>query len=376
VLQLPPRIERILILGTTPLAVELVAAIRSQPHCHYAVVGAVGEGADVQRIGCPVLGTSDDLPQILAHVKPDRIVIAMGEQRGRLPVHHLVQARISNGVRVDGGERFYEHLTGKLAIDSLTPSRFIFTEDFRPSAVTLGIARIISVVVAVLGLVFLSPLLALMALAIRLDSPGPILFVQERIGQGGRPFKLFKFRTMRPARRTHSEWVRDNDDRITRVGRWFRKFRFDELPQFINVLLGDMNLVGPRPHPHSNLEMFSLVSRNVPQCGEQIPYYTLRCMIRPGITGWAQVRYRYANDLGEEMEKLRYDLYYVKHHSFWLDMRVLFETVKVVVMGHRVGTETPHAAPMLQHSATAETSAVKAALTPAPKVLASNVATP
>jgi len=144
---------------------------------------------------------------------------------------------------------------------------------------------------------------------------------------------------MHPAPGKTSEWVRDNGERITRVGRWLRKFRLDELPQFVNILRGDMNLVGPRPHPASNFELLVLVSRNAPEHGEAIPYYSLRSLVRPGVTGWAQVRYRYANDLEEEIEKMRYDLYYIKHQSLWLDLRILFDTAKIVLAGSRSGSD-------------------------------------
>ena len=186
---------------------------------------------------------------------------------------------------------------------------------------------------ALVGLVALSPVIGAIAIAIRLDSPGPVLFVQERVGRAGRRFLLLKFRTMYVTDAAHSEWARDNADRITRVGLWLRRFRLDELPQFVNVLRGDMDLVGPRPHPVSNFSLFVTVLRNSPECGEQIPYYSIRSMARPGITGWAQVRYRYANNLEEEIEKMRYDLYYVKHRSFWLDLRILADTVKTVLGG-------------------------------------------
>jgi lipopolysaccharide/colanic/teichoic acid biosynthesis glycosyltransferase len=163
------------------------------------------------------------------------------------------------------------------------------------------------------------------AVAIKLDSPGPVLFRQPRAGRGGRRFELLKFRTMRPASGVTSEWARDNEGRITRIGKWLRRFRLDELPQFVNVLRGDMNLVGPRPHPVSNFEMFAA----------HIPYYLLRSTVRPGVTGWAQVRYGYANDLDEETEKMRYDLFYIKHMSFGLDLRILAETAKLVMWGRR-----------------------------------------
>src|SRR5262249_32586161 len=161
----------------------------------------------------------------------------------------------------------------------------------------------------------------IVAALIKLDSPGPALFVQERVGFYGKAFKLFKFRTMRVDKKTSSEWVRDNADRITRVGKWVRKFWLDELLQFINILRCDMNLVGPRPHPVSNYELFS----------RSIPYYSLRGIVRPGLTGWAQLRNGYANNLEEETEKMRYDLYYIKNRCLWLDLRIILETVKVIL---------------------------------------------
>ena len=187
--------------------------------------------------------------------------------------------------------------------------------------------------VAGIGLLVLSPLLAAIALAIRIDSRGPILFVQDRVGRHGRPFRLFKFRTMHVVARSTSEWVRDNGHRITRVGRWLRRFRFDEIPQLLNVLRGDMNLVGPRPHPAVNYPLLATVMRNTPESGTDIPFYSLRTLVRPGITGWAQIRYGYANGVEEEVEKLRYDLYYLKHQSVWLDLRILADTIGVVFFG-------------------------------------------
>jgi lipopolysaccharide/colanic/teichoic acid biosynthesis glycosyltransferase len=182
----------------------------------------------------------------------------------------------------------------------------------------------------------------LIALLVRIDSAGPVFFSQERSGMAGRPFKLLKFRTMLAAVQQESEWEEDNIHRITRVGWWLRKCRLDELPQFINILKGDMNIVGPRPHPSSNFELFVLAARNTPESGVQIPYYSMRYSVRPGITGWAQVRYRYANNLHEEMEKLRFDLYYLKHYSLWLDIRILVETVTMIFTGsHQVQDQAP-----------------------------------
>src|SRR5207249_6419644 len=205
---------------------------------------------------------------------------------------------------------------------------------FQPSPFHQAVARATSLAIAVVGLAGSLPVMLLIALAIKLDSPGPVFFVQERAGARGRPFRLLKFRTMRMAVAPCSEWAGDNGDRVTRVGKLLRRYRLDELPQFINILRGEMNLVGPRPHPGSNFALFVTVLRNCPEWCEQIPYYSLRLVVRPGLTGWAQVRYRYANDLEEEVEKTCYDLYYIKHLSLWLDLRILLDTVKTVLAGH------------------------------------------
>jgi exopolysaccharide biosynthesis polyprenyl glycosylphosphotransferase len=332
-------VKRILILGTSSVARELVETISSRPHGRYEIIGAIAESASAAEkpFPCAVLGTVADMELIVRQQNPERIVVALAERRGCLPVRQLIKERIRGKALIEDGGSFYERLTGKIAVDALTPSNLIFSQDFKPSRRALAVSRIVSILAAIIGLVLLAPLYWLIAVAIRRESPGSALFMQERVGQGGRPFRMLKFRTMRPVTETRSEWARDNGDRITRVGRFLRKYRLDELPQFISILRGDMNLVGPRPHPVSNHGLFEMVSRNLPECGEQIPYYSLRALVRPGMTGWAQVRYRYANDLDEEMEKLRYDLYYVKHYSIWLDVRILLETCKIVLLGGGAG---------------------------------------
>ncbi len=348
-------VKRILILGTTPLARELVETVNSRPHGRYEIIGAVAESSAAveQPFPCAVFGTVDGLEMIVRQQRPDCIVVALVERRGRLPVRQLILERIRGRILIEDAGSFYERLTGKIAVDALTPSNVIFSAHFKPSRTALAVSRILSILAAIIGLVLFAPLCWLIAGAIRRESPGGVMFMQERVGLGGRPFRMLKFRTMRPVTETRSEWARDNGDRITRVGRFLRKYRLDELPQFISILRGDMNLVGPRPHPVSNHGLFEMVSRNLPECGQQIPYYSLRALVRPGMTGWAQVRYRYANDLDEEMEKLRYDLYYVKHHSVWLDIRILLETCKIVLLGSGAGetvappqrTPVPVAAP-------------------------------
>lgn len=329
------RAKPTLILGTTRFARELAELIVQQPKCPYRLLGLVRDTGhvDARLFPCPILGSIDELRRIVMEYMPEFIIVAVAERRRHLPVRKLVEARLFYGVAVINGEDVYERLTGKLAIDTLTPSSVIFSRAFRPPRAARLFARLTSITVAALGLLILAPLYGIIALAIYWESGSPVLFVQERTGLAGRRFRMLKFRTMRPAQQRVSEWARDNGHRITRVGKWLRRFRLDELPQFINILRGDMNLVGPRPHPASNYGLFSVVSRNLPECGEPIPYYALRSFVRPGLTGWAQVRYRYANDLDEEMEKLRYDLYYIKHYSVRMDLYILFATIQIVLGG-------------------------------------------
>jgi exopolysaccharide biosynthesis polyprenyl glycosylphosphotransferase len=326
-------IVRVLILGTGTLVRELVKEIGTRPRFGYAVVGIVGDGPPPGGVSfrCPFYESFDDVRQAVQEVRPDRIIVTPADWR-RLPVRKLMELRM-RGIKMEDGAEVYERLTGKLAIESLTPDRLLFSRTFRPSRFQRLWRRLSSLTLASLGLVLTGPLMLIVAVAIKLDSKGPVCFIQERVGRGGRPFRMIKFRTMHPAVGKTSEWAGDNGDRITSVGKWLRKFRLDELPQFVNILRGDMDLIGPRPHPVTNHDLFVTVLRNTPECGEAIPYYALRCLVRPGITGWAQVRYGYANSLEEEIEKARYDLYYVKHLSLWLDLRILIETAMITLWG-------------------------------------------
>jgi exopolysaccharide biosynthesis polyprenyl glycosylphosphotransferase len=331
-LERPRGLERVLLIGAGSLAHELVEEIQARPDLRQTLVGLVENGARVSLPGCPWLGPLDDLGRVVAEVRPHRVIVALSSRRGRMPFKALLDMKV-RGIVVQDGVEVYERLSGKVPIHSLTPTSVIFGKEFKAFRLDLRLARIVIVPAAAASLLLLTPLFALIAIAIKLESPGPVLFVQERVGYKGRIFRLVKFRTMRPVFGATSEWERDNRSRLTRVGRWLRRFRLDELPQLLNVLKGDMNLVGPRPHPATNVPMFAKAMRNTPECGAQIPYYTVRSMVRPGLTGWAQVRYHYANDLKEEIEKMRYDLYYIKHRSAWLDIRILFETIRVVLRG-------------------------------------------
>lgn len=328
--------KRVLILGTGMLAITLTNEIAARPECGLSVIGLVSESekSTTHALNVPVLGEISRLSQIVLEQKPDRIIVTVSDYVMTRYCNSLVEEKFFRHIQIDDGDEFYENLTGKLAIDTLSHNSLILSKDFQLPAHSQYLSRFLSFILALIALTLLSPLMLLIAVLIKLDSRGPVFFVQSRVGLGNKSFNLYKFRTMTPATEKTSEWVCDNEARITRIGRFLRKYRLDELPQFINVLRNDMNIVGPRPHPSSNYELYALVSRNTPESGNQIPYYFLRCLVRPGITGWAQVKYRYANNLAEEIEKLRFDLYYIKHYSLWLDAKILLETVKIVLLGH------------------------------------------
>ena len=337
--------QRTLIVGTGPLAMALMAEMARLPKgkpAHTGVVADPGE-VPVMPFGFTIVGTMTRLREVVMVFRPDLVIIATSSDRADHAMDQLVDSSVCRRIRVVSAENVYEQITGKLAIEALTPRSLVASSTFEPGRAHQWFSRATSLVAAFVGLLVLSPLMLVIAAAIKMTSRGSVFFIQPRIGFRGEIFDLIKFRTMRPASGAHSEWARDNEDRITGVGGVLRRFRLDELPQLINVIRGDMNLVGPRPHPASNFQLFMLVSRNMPVCGGQVPYYSLRLRVRPGITGWAQVRYQYANDVNEEIEKLRFDLYYLKYASVWLDLRILFETVAVVLLGRGAseGTSRP-----------------------------------
>jgi exopolysaccharide biosynthesis polyprenyl glycosylphosphotransferase len=319
-----PFVENILVLGQSNLANAVTAEMRKRRRYRILDLMEPGEPGRVFKDGVPFVGSLDRGLRTIP--KTHRIVVALSERRGRLPVEALLDAK-RQGVEIEDAVHAYERLTGKLALEHLQPNHLIFSAEFGRASLHAVWLRVISVLVASIGLVICAPLFAAIALIIKRDSAGPVFFVQDRIGRHGRQFALLKFRTMHPVDLRPSEWVRDNGDRITAVGHWLRKYRLDELPQLINVLLGHMNLIGPRPHPATNYDLFM----------NRIPFYAFRSMIKPGITGWAQVCYGYANSLEEETEKMCYDLYYIKRCSLWLDLKVLLRTIKVVLLGqHRI----------------------------------------
>jgi lipopolysaccharide/colanic/teichoic acid biosynthesis glycosyltransferase len=320
-------IERVIVLEASTTPSRVLVQLTRDESARRGVVGIVTDG-------------TTELYEVVRRTGAERIVVSAPDPRSCTPPRRLLDCWL-RGIPVEPAEAYCERVTGRLAIEALQPADLLFGAGLFHSRRKRATARALSLTLTVLALPFLLPLFALVALWIKLDSRGPVFFVQRRIGAHGRPFPLIKFRTMQPGRDNDSEWVEDNEHRITRAGRALRRFRIDELPQLLNVLRGEMNLVGPRPHPESNRALLVTVFRNMPECGAEIPYYALRTLVRPGITGWAQVRYGYANGVEQEVEKLRYDLYYVKHGSLWLDLRILFETVRVVLLGPSHGSERP-----------------------------------
>src|SRR5436309_4286521 len=323
-------VQRVLILGTGPLARKIVEGIEVAATPHYSVVGMVHDGGNAESpppAWSPALPTGglEEMERLIEELCPDRLVVALNERRGRLPVWALLSS-CASGLRVEDGVEFYERLTRKLAIESLSPSFLIFHRVLQKSALQLGVRRALSVAAAAVGLVLAAPLMAVVAVLVKLDSAGPVFFTQERVGFRGRIFRLIKFRTMRgDPPDDHEVWRRDDEPRLTQLGRQMRDTHLDELPQFFNVLKGDMDMVGPRPEMACNVQSIT----------EHIPYYGLRHTVRPGMTGWAQIKQGYALSQAEVTEKMRYDLYYIKHMSLWLDLRILLATGRIFLFGRR-----------------------------------------
>ncbi len=269
------------------------------------------------------MGDYSLLSELVSSGKINRIIVALPDRRKRLPIGLLLQLKLS-GVKIEEGEGFYERITGKVPLDHLKPSWLIFSDGFRIPKYTRVIKRIADVVFATTGLLFALPFFIIVPLLIRLDSQGKAIFRQTRVGQNDRHFVLYKFRSMvSNAESDGPVWAGEKDKRVTRVGAVLRKLRIDELPQLINVLKGDMSFVGPRP------ERPFFISR----LEKKIPYYKLRHVVKPGITGWAQIKYPYGASVKDATEKLEYELYYLKNISLLFDITIVLSTIKIVLFG-------------------------------------------
>ena len=311
--------ERVYVLGCGSRARAVVEMLRSRRDAGIEVIGWTGENGATEFQD----RSSVDL-RALCGPKPrvDRVIVALEDRRGSMPISDLLNLRLA-GVLIEDASGILERLTGTLPLEGLSPSVLIFSEGFKIRAPRQILRRLISILTAMVALLICLPFIPFIALAVRLSSPGPVFFRQTRVGRHGRLFTALKFRTMRQdAEATGAVWASKNDPRITRVGGFMRKTRLDEIPQLWNVLRGDMAFVGPRPERPEFVQWLS----------KEIPYYDLRHMIRPGLTGWAQVRYQYGATLEETKRKLEYDLYYLKHLSIGLDLLIMFETIKTIVL--------------------------------------------
>jgi sugar transferase (PEP-CTERM system associated) len=321
---LMPRLQRVLVVGTGPLGISLVREILHRPELHLKVVGFLdenGENIGKSLVNPGIIGAASDLEEITAREKIDRIVLSLKERRGQTPLRGLLHLKFA-GVAVEDAHTVCEQIDGRIRLEHLSPSWMILSEGFRKSSLLLGAKRTLDVLVSLVLLLISLPVMILVAIAILLETGTPVLFRQERIGLKGKEFKILKFRSMtQNAEANGPKWAADGDSRVTRVGRIIRKLRLDELPQIVNVLRGEMSFVGPRPERAIFCRLLEA----------ETPFYALRYSVRPGITGWAQVKYQYGASIEEAKTKLEYDLFYIKHLSLTLDLAILFETAKVVL---------------------------------------------
>jgi sugar transferase (PEP-CTERM system associated) len=318
--------RRVIILGAGEQALEVARELTRREDLGIKVEGFVSgtQGTEGEKIfGFPVLGPASDLEAIARRHEVSRIVVALEDRRGVLPARDLVTLRVQ-GVHVDDAPTAMAALTGRIAIRLVRPSWFVFSDGFRRSRWNDFLKRVLDLTFGVLGLLLSSPVMLLVALAVRLESKGPVIYRQTRVGRMGRHFNVLKFRSMKvDAESKGAQWATANDPRVTPLGRFLRKYRLDELPQFLNVIRGEMSFVGPRPERPVFVDELRKV----------IPYYDERHAVRPGITGWAQVRYRYGSNIEDAYNKLEYDLFYLKNMSLTFDLAIIFQTIRIVCGG-------------------------------------------
>lgn len=319
--------QRVMIIGSEELAMKVGMAIYKHRELGLKLVGFIDDdpaklGKSIVNPG--VIGTSFDIPRLVNSERIDRIIVAAPDRRAKLPMHELLDCKLS-GVYVEEGETFLERMTGRVLLHQLKPSWIVFSEGFKSLRSRKVLKRVFDVFFSIFGLVVASPLLLITAILIRLESKGPAIFKQIRVGEHGKEYEIYKFRSMREDAEAKSGpvWAGASDNRVTRLGKFIRKTRIDELPQLMNVIKGDMSFVGPRPERPFFVD----------QLKKDIPYYDTRSVVKPGITGWAQVSYPYGATVQDSLEKLQYDLYYIKNMSPILDLMIIFLTIKVVLTG-------------------------------------------
>jgi sugar transferase (PEP-CTERM system associated) len=321
----PGNRQKVLFVGTSPVVRELAEEFERAPERGYASLGFVAEAdSSLEANHAPVVGRLPELRQAVEKTKPDQIAVGLHERRSQLPVDDLLALRFS-GIPIEQAGSLYESTFGRVTIRELRPSDLIFTAGLGPKQSSVQLQSIYSFVIALVLLIVFAPVMLLVALLVKATSKGPVLYRQVRVGKDDKPFTLYKFRSMRvdAEAATGAVWAVKDDPRVTPLGKWLRKLRLDELPQLFNVLRGEMSIVGPRPERPEFTRALE----------EKIPFYRQRTCVKPGVTGWAQINHKYGDTLEDTIRKLEYDLYYIKHLSFSLDLYIVLSTIKTVLLG-------------------------------------------
>jgi sugar transferase (PEP-CTERM system associated) len=316
----------VLVVGTGSAGISAVREILSRPELNLKVEGFLdehGENLGKSLVNPGIVGAVREVESIVRDRRIDSLIISLKERRGNMPVSELLHLKFG-GVEVEDAHGFIEKVTGRIHLEHLSPSWLILSDGFRKSQFLYATKRALDLIVALIALVLTLPVMVVVAIAVWLESGSPVLFRQERAGLKDRTFRIMKFRSMiQKAEEGGPVWASADDNRVTRVGRFIRKYRLDELPQVFNVLRGEMSLVGPRPERPHFCEILE----------KSIPFFELRHTVRPGITGWAQVKYQYGASVEESKTKLEYDFFYIRHMSMVLDLAIIFETAKVMIYG-------------------------------------------
>ncbi|MCP4748635.1 MAG: TIGR03013 family PEP-CTERM/XrtA system glycosyltransferase [Desulfobacteraceae bacterium] len=321
--------QKIMIMGSSDIAKEIYLQIQDKKDSGYEVSSIISRMSWEILLGCGIemicQSKYENVCEIAKSKDVKKIIIALKEKRNMLPITELLKCRIQ-GIDVLDGNSFYEMLTGKLIVESINPGWLIFSHGFQKTIMQKLVKRCIDLVLSATMLIIFFPIMAIVAILIKIESKGPVIFSQERVGENRKQYMVHKFRSMRYDAEKHTGpiWAQKNDDRITKVGYFIRKWRIDEIPQLWNVLKGEMSFVGPRPER----EHF------VKKLEDRIPYYNERLSVKPGLTGWAQVSYGYGSNVEDAVEKLNYELFYVKNMSIIMDLMIVARTVKTVIFGH------------------------------------------
>jgi sugar transferase (PEP-CTERM system associated) len=314
--------QRILLIGAGKLAEKIAEEIETKRDTGYKIVASLAkQNPIINNSGFPCYDNEKILPELINKHSVEKIVVALGDRRGKTPIKELMTCKLS-GLPIVKGNNFFEEVTGKVMVERINPDAIIFSEGYKKNHLITLLKRLIDILAASIGLIISFPCICLFIIAVKFDSPGPVFYFQQRVGEKGKTYKLIKFRSMTVnAEKDGPVWAGKNDDRVTRVGSFIRKVRIDEIPQMWNVLKGEMSFVGPRPERPIFVEHLEKI----------IPYYSLRHNVKPGITGWAQICYPYGASAEDALRKLEYDLYYIKNMSLRMDLLIIFQTIKTVL---------------------------------------------